>query len=104
MRQPPFISHGLLLVSCLLLSAPGIGFAQQPNAAASDSLNVEEIAAKTRQSLISISTTGRDGRTQGIGTGFIVDKSGLIATNLHVIGDARPFQVEKDGFGGHSRR
>ena len=84
----------LLVVFLLSLLSQDVTSAQQPAAPAANSLNVEQIAAKTRSALVSISTTGRDGRTQGIGTGFIVDKSGLIATNLHVIGDARPFQVE----------
>jgi len=37
---------------------------------------------------------GRDGERQGLGTGFIVDPKGLVATNLHVIGEARPIQVQ----------
>ena len=102
MRQPYFtakkwqpLARGCLLVVFLLSLLPQVvTSAQQPAATDANSLNVEQIAAKTRSALVSISTTGRDGRTQGIGTGFIVDKSGLIATNLHVIGDARPFQVE----------
>jgi len=94
MPQTTFTTRGLLLVCYLLLPAQDVLFAQQPEASTPGELNVEQIAAKTRKSLISISTTGRDGRTQGIGTGFVVDKSGLIATNLHVIGDARPFDVE----------
>ena len=65
-----------------------------PAQQSADRLDVEQIAEKTRPSLVSITATGRDGRNQGIGTGFVVDKSGLIATNLHVIGDARPFQLE----------
>src|SRR5207248_2193240 len=33
------------------------------------------------------------GDQQGLGTGFVIDKNGLIATNLHVIGEARPVAV-----------
>ncbi len=36
---------------------------------------------------------GRDGKRQGLGTGFVVGADGLIATNMHVLGEARPIQV-----------
>ena len=78
----------LILFSLLMLNVPAPSLAQEPT------LDVEKIADQTRPSLVSISSTGREGRSQGIGTGFVVDKDGLIATNYHVIGDARPVHVE----------
>ncbi len=36
----------------------------------------------------------RDGQRSGIGSGFVIDAQGLIATNFHVIGEARSFTVE----------
>ena len=54
---------------------------------------VPDIVRKVRDSVVVITFTGRDGKQQGIGTGFVVDPDGLIATNLHVIGEARPIQV-----------
>jgi regulator of sirC expression with transglutaminase-like and TPR domain len=57
-------------------------------------LSVKEVTAKVRPSVVVISFAGRDGSRQGLGTGFVIDKSGLIATNLHVIGEARPISVQ----------
>lgn len=56
--------------------------------------NVEALAAKLRPSVAIITTAGRDGRRLGVGTGFVVAADGLIATNLHVIGEARPIAVQ----------
>jgi regulator of sirC expression with transglutaminase-like and TPR domain len=57
-------------------------------------LSVKEITAKVRPSVVVITFAGRDGSRQGLGTGFVIDKSGLIATNLHVIGESRPIAVQ----------
>lgn len=55
---------------------------------------VERIAAEARKSVVVITVTGRDGKREGLGTGFIIAADGLIATNLHVIGEARPITVQ----------
>jgi regulator of sirC expression with transglutaminase-like and TPR domain len=57
-------------------------------------LSVKDLAAKVKASIVVISQGGREGGQQGLGTGFVIDKSGLIATNLHVIGEARPIAVQ----------
>ncbi|TMQ34510.1 MAG: trypsin-like serine protease [Planctomycetota bacterium] len=56
--------------------------------------SVEQIAATARKSVVVITFAGRDGKQQGLGTGFVVDADGLIATNLHVLGQARQITVE----------
>ena len=60
----------------------------------SPALSVKDIAARAKPSLVTISFTGRDGSVEGTGSGFVVASEGLIATSLHVIGEARPIKVQ----------
>ena len=57
-------------------------------------MTVEELAALARPSVVVITVLGRDGKEEGVGSGFVVAPDGLIATSLHVIGEARPIFVE----------
>ncbi|MCF6313320.1 MAG: tetratricopeptide repeat protein [Verrucomicrobiales bacterium] len=56
--------------------------------------SIEKLTERSLPSLVTITHSGRDGKVRGTGTGFIISADGLIATNLHVIGDGRPIQVE----------
>ena len=60
----------------------------------SPALSVKDIAARVKPSLVTITFTGRDGSVDGTGSGFVVAPDGLIATSLHVIGEARPIKVQ----------
>jgi len=55
--------------------------------------SVAALADRIKKSVVVVSFSDRDGKTLGIGSGFIIREDGLIATNLHVIGEARPISV-----------
>lgn len=87
------------LVSLLFTEFAVAGsWAQEPPATPAEKAvakTVEQIAKDARQSIVVISISGRDGGQQGMGTGFVIDREqGLIATNLHVIGEARPIKIQ----------
>src|ERR1044071_9180710 len=54
---------------------------------------VEEITEKAKPSVVVITQRARDGSVEGVGSGFVVSKNGLIATSLHVIGEGRPIEI-----------
>jgi S1-C subfamily serine protease/regulator of sirC expression with transglutaminase-like and TPR domain len=55
--------------------------------------SVADIAASIRGAVVKVTQVGREG-AYGVGTGFVVSEDGLIATNRHVIGEARGIRVE----------
>ncbi|MCA9141544.1 MAG: trypsin-like peptidase domain-containing protein [Planctomycetaceae bacterium] len=85
----------LLLLAAYVIVPPQLLAAEpQTDDATVEPLSVEQIVERIRPSLVTISTTGREGGEHGLGTGFVVSAEGLIATNLHVIGEGREFTVE----------
>jgi serine protease Do len=68
--------------------------AQTESTTAPPTATVQQLADKVRDAIVVITFAGRDGNRQGLGTGFVIDKRGLIATNLHVLGEGRPIEVQ----------
>lgn len=54
----------------------------------------QSLIEKVRPSVVTIKVRGRDGDQIQMGTGFVIDAEGLIATNFHVISEGRSFTVE----------
>jgi serine protease Do len=88
-RLIPLVS----LLGLLFLAGTGFRADEEKKSPFSDKV-VEKIASTAKKSIAVITVTGRDGKREGLGTGFVIAADGLIATNLHVIGDARPISVQ----------
>lgn len=85
------------MTSCRLLAfvasftfAVSFGFADEPK----PDRTTADLVADLKPSIVVITFTGRDGKQEGLGTGFVVGEDGLIATNFHVIGEGRPISVQ----------
>jgi serine protease Do len=66
---------------------------EEVEAAEAAERRVTQLARLMKRSLAKVTQEGREG-VDGLGTGFVIAEEGLVATNLHVIGEARPLQVE----------
>jgi serine protease Do len=56
--------------------------------------SISELVKRIRPSVVTVYNATRGGEQNGIGSGFFVGESGLVATNLHVIGEGRPIRLK----------
>jgi regulator of sirC expression with transglutaminase-like and TPR domain len=82
----------LWIACCVLAVAFPLGAEEKAPAEAAE-LPIERLVETARKSVVVVTVAGRDGQQQGLGSGFIIRPDGLIATNLHVIGEARPIAI-----------
>src|SRR5262245_18260601 len=82
----------LLTALCLVARVPSPVRTQEKDPPPA-TRSVEQLAAAARGSIVVIRTTGRYGKQHGSATGFVVSTGGLITTNAHVLGEARPIEV-----------
>ena len=85
--QPAYLLA--LLVS--IVTIPSV--ADEPNPLVKPQV-LKQVIQSVGPAVATIRVKGRDGQQNGIGTGFVIDATGLIATNFHVITEGRPFTVE----------
>jgi len=72
-----------------------------PGAAPADqrSREIRAIYAATKDSVVPVRVRGA--MTAGSGTGFVIDKGGVIVTNAHVVKDAQEVEVRVEETGGY---
>lgn len=101
-----YLSAAAFLATGLFLGPAVFAEEQSPAAAGSSASTTATVPAdlfvglaeQLKDAIVTISHQGRDGSQEGLGTGFVIDKTGLVATSRHVIGDARPIEVHfRDG-------
>ncbi len=79
-------------IAFLLL--PGLAAAVHPCAAADpEEKPVAELISQTRRAVAAIASSDRNGDSSGVGSGFFVSPENFLITNLHVIGEGRPFTI-----------
>ncbi|CAN5153950.1 hypothetical protein BH23VER1_BH23VER1_14270 [soil metagenome] len=89
--------RGILVFVVTALWASGLipaSLAQDQPAEADIPTSRADLAERVKRSLVSVSHYGRDGKVAASGSGFVVSEDGLVATCLHVIGEARRVRVE----------
>jgi len=64
--------------------------------------SVSSVAASASPATVMVLNMGRTGTAQAVGTGFIIDSSGVIVTNNHVVSGATSVKVQLPGTDGET--
>jgi serine protease Do len=91
---PPLFKLGACLLCLWMNSLLHAVEDAAPQTKSTETKSTVALTAEIRDSLVTIRVGDRDGDEVGMGTGFVVDEKGLIATNLHVIREGRKVNVE----------
>ena len=97
-RDRPFFTFCHFWIGMLLAGA-GIGkddnstTLSELDLAKRDAEDFAKLAKLVKPSVVVIESVDRLGREGGRGTGFVVAKNGVIATNFHAIGEHRDFAI-----------
>jgi regulator of sirC expression with transglutaminase-like and TPR domain len=91
----------LLICGCFLTGHSSLAAQEDKEPAKRDFIDVEKLTETAKASIVIIHHTGREGKRNGLGAGFVISADGLIATNLHVIGEGRPITVQLSGGAKH---
>ena len=76
-------------LSLLCLASLTLSFTSK----AQESFDEQTLTQKVKDAVVTIRHMDRAGNENGVGTGFVIDSDGLIATSLHVIGESRMVEV-----------
>jgi thiol-disulfide isomerase/thioredoxin len=75
----------MIFLATLLLLAPGLPLrADEPKAKPAEKLSLRELIERAEQSVVQITVLSANGEPLGLGSGFVIDAKGYVATNFHV--------------------